>query len=322
MNKLVTIAIPVYKRLNTLPQALQSVAAQDYPNIELIVSDNGENGSKVKEIADQCYPDSYRFRQNPFTVNISAHYNQLLEEATGEYFVALDDDDSLSSNFVSELTRILDKNAQVVVGIAKQHVVDDAGRILRQSSDQVPEFLTGGEFIRSWTSYGYESYSTMFAKTSEMRRCRGFPDFPRGTHIDDALLIKLCLNGHVAFSTRCTANWRWVESSFGWSMECGQLAEDTRQFLKFLNCDPVIRAFAVREPGQWAEFNAILTRLSWSTYLGRWNSIYKEQLPLREWIKAGFALPFIPEYYWSVQGAFRYRLMRGFISQAKRLLLA
>ena len=65
MSKLVTIGIPIYKRLTTLPQALQSVASQDYPDIELIVSDNGENGNKVKEIVEQCYPRPFRFRQNP-----------------------------------------------------------------------------------------------------------------------------------------------------------------------------------------------------------------------------------------------------------------
>ena len=53
MTKLATIGIPVYKRLNTLSNALQSVAAQDYPHIELIVSDNGTNGTKVRDIVEQ-----------------------------------------------------------------------------------------------------------------------------------------------------------------------------------------------------------------------------------------------------------------------------
>ncbi len=52
----VTIAIPVYKRLRFLPQCLQSIAEQDYPEIELLVSDNGENGQELRELVAEHYP--------------------------------------------------------------------------------------------------------------------------------------------------------------------------------------------------------------------------------------------------------------------------
>jgi GT2 family glycosyltransferase len=77
MTKLVTIGISIYDRLTTLPQALLSVASQDYPHIELIVSDNGQNKNKVKEIVEQWSPRPFRFGQNRSTVPISPHYNQL-----------------------------------------------------------------------------------------------------------------------------------------------------------------------------------------------------------------------------------------------------
>ena len=63
--KLVTIALPIYKRLEYLPHVLGIVAAQDYPDIELLVSDNGMNGTRVREIVEASYPRPYRFRQNP-----------------------------------------------------------------------------------------------------------------------------------------------------------------------------------------------------------------------------------------------------------------
>ena len=50
---LVTIGIPVYKRLQFLPQAVQYGVAQDYENVELIVSDNGVNGSAIPELVGQ-----------------------------------------------------------------------------------------------------------------------------------------------------------------------------------------------------------------------------------------------------------------------------
>jgi glycosyltransferase involved in cell wall biosynthesis len=306
MSKIVTIGIPIYKRLTTLPQALQSVAAQDYPRIELIVSDNGVNGNKVKEIVEQCYPQPFRFRQNPATVPISPHYNQLIEAATGEFCVILDDDDTLSPNFVSELVGLFDRHPEVAVAMAGQEVVDVSGKVLRRSSAQVPELLTGEEFIRTWNNYGFECYTAMMGRTAEMKQCGGYEDFPRGTHADDALLIKLGLTGSVAFSTRSTFRWRIAETSFGWSMSCEELAEDTRQFLSFLNSHPTVLAYASRKPELWAQLKPDLMKMGWYTYYERWAGLYRDRLSFMEWIKAGFAMPFIAEYYRGVRSTLWY----------------
>ena len=306
MSELVTICIPIYKRLTTLARALLSVAAQDYPHIELIVSDNGQNGNKVKEIVEQWYPRPFRFRQNPSTVPISPHYNQLIEAATGQYCVVLDDDDTLSPDFVSELAGILDANPEVVVALAPQESVDAAGKVLHRSSDQLPRILSGEDFIRSWNGHGFECYTAMLGRTALMRACGGYENFPRGTHSDDALLIKLCLNGSMAFGQHCTFRWQINDSSYGWSMSCDELAEDTRQFLRFLEHHPTIVAYAARQPGQWKELKPLLLKLGWFTYFERWSTIYKERMPYGQWAKAAFAMPYISEYYQSVRSPLRY----------------
>lgn len=317
MTKLVTIGIPVYKRLNTLSNALQSVAAQDYPHIELIVSDNGMNGTKVRDIVEQWYPRSHRFRQNPVTVNIAAHYNQLLEAASGEFFVALDDDDTISPNFASELVGIFDRHPDVTVALARQKVVDEAGKVMRESSDRLPEIVSGEEFIRSWSKYGFECYTTMIGITSEMRRCGGFPHFPNGTHVDDAMLIKLCLGNSVGFGTNCFANWRWAETSFGWSLKLKELAQDTVEFHQFLTHDPVVLSYAGRHPDRWTELRAALGRMNWHTYFDRWDTMYKKRMSYGQWVKAAFALPYIPEYYRYVRSSLRYGTQEELINQLK-----
>ena len=73
---LVTIAVPLYKRMHFLPGALKSIAAQDYPAIEVLVSDNGENGAELRELVAQHYPGSFTFRRNETTVPMSIHFNQ------------------------------------------------------------------------------------------------------------------------------------------------------------------------------------------------------------------------------------------------------
>src|SRR5688500_1617447 len=112
MDKLVTIGIPVYKRLEYLPNVLRIVGAQDYPNIDLLVSDNGLNGTAVQDTVVKHYPKPYRFRQNAATVSGSNHWTQLIENANGEYFVLLADDDEITPNFVSTLVRLLEKHPE------------------------------------------------------------------------------------------------------------------------------------------------------------------------------------------------------------------
>ena len=318
MKKLVTIAVPVYKRLDYLVDAIKSVAAQDYPHIELIVSDNGENGSKVRELVEHWYPRPFRFRQNPRTVPLPQHYNQLIEVATGDYFAFLDYDDMLSPNYVSELVRIMEARPDVAVGLARVEVVDIAGQYLRASSAQIPEFMSGPDFIRAWTDYGFESYATVLGRTAYIKEDGGHPNIPGGTHTDDAILIKLCLRGSVAISQRCSFRWRFSPVSFGWSMKCASLAEDTRQYLKFVDRDPALRRYAATEPQQWRAIKPHLSRLGWQTYLERWQGMYQEQTPFLQWVRGAFAMPWVPEYYRAVASTLRWGLHERAVRRVKK----
>jgi glycosyltransferase involved in cell wall biosynthesis len=243
-SPLVTIGVPIYKRLETLPRALASVAAQDHPSIELIVSDNGANGQVLEDIVRASYPRPFRVRRNDVTVPICAHYNQIIAAATGTYLVLLDDDDAISPTFVSDLVTILDERPDVAVGIGRQDIIDSAGGLVGRSSPDIPTFMAGEELIRSWTATGIESFSTMLARTADVRHCGGFPDFPHGAQSENALIVKLCLGHTVAYAPTATYFYYVSGTSYGLSSGWKSLAEDTRQFLRFLDDDPVLQAYA------------------------------------------------------------------------------
>jgi glycosyltransferase involved in cell wall biosynthesis len=297
MAGLVTIGIPVFKRLDTLHKAVQSVALQEYPHIELIISDNGLNGSRVREIVDQWYARPYIFRQNSTSVNLPTHYHQILAAASGEYFVWLPDDDTISPNYISELVCILDQHPDVSIALARQEIVDRSGRVLGQSSDQVPDFMTGEDFIRAWAMNGFGSYTSILARTSDIRRCGGYPNFSGGTCVDDALVIKLCLGRWVASGKKCFYRLGCEESSYGFSLPCERLAKDVNQFLKFLDSDDTLLSYARRHGNQWAELKQSIVEMTWKTYHYRWATMYRRRLSFPKWVRVAFALPFIPDYY-------------------------
>ena len=302
MNKLVTVGIPVYKRLNFLPQALRSVAAQDYPAIELIVSDNGQNGAKIPEIVDQYYGRPYRFRQNATTVECSAHYNQLLNEASGDYAVFLGDDDEISSNLVSDLVRLLEKYPDAPVAIPKQELMDEGGITFKSSSNDVPEILSGEEFIRGWCLYTYrfETFSTVLLRTAEARRYGGYPIMPSANGDENLLMIKLCLGKSIALSGNSTVRKRHYETSLGLACDYQNLVDATKLFMKLVDEDPIIQQFARRHPDRWAESRELLAKMSWGTCFYRWKDMYRDRLPTLKWMASAFRMPYIQAYYAAV----------------------
>ena len=320
MGRSVTIGIPVYKRLHCLPQALQSVTKQDYSDIELLVSDNGLNGTKVRQIVDEWYSRPYRFRQNSVTVNVADHYNQLIQEANGRYFVTLDDDDTISPNFISELVGILEDNPHVAIAMGQQQVVDASGRFLQQSSVDVPDFLTCEEFVRSWTKYGFANYTTFLTRTKDIRACGGFPDYPRGYHIEDAVILKLCLGRSIAFSKRCTFYLCRSDSSMSASMGYEDRAVATSRFLTFLDSNPEILDYQRTQPELWGELKNIMATMTWRTYLHHLESLNKQKMSMFQWAKAACALPLIPDYYRAVRSLLFGAAREAIGTRAKRLL--
>jgi hypothetical protein len=215
MDKLVTIGIPIYKRLEFLPNALRVVAAQDYPHIDLLVSDNGVNGTAVSDLVDRHYARPYRFRQNEATVSPSTHFTQLIQHARGEYFVALPDDDEITPNFISELLRVIERHPEASAAFGREEAIDPAGRVIRQSKDTIPEVLSGFDFIKTtWGTREYRlgSFCTYLTRTETLLSCGGFPDIWAGTSDEDLLAVKLALDSSIAFSTRCSYRKRYETS--------------------------------------------------------------------------------------------------------------
>jgi glycosyltransferase involved in cell wall biosynthesis len=303
MQKQVTIGVPIYKRLNYLPDVLRIVAAQDYPNVELLVSDNGMNGRRVHEIVAAHYARPHRVRQNPSTVPMSLHFNQIINDAAGDYFVLLADDDEISANYVSELLRLMERNPQTAVAFGIQETVDEAGNVVARSSDVLPGILSGTDFIRSaWGTheYGYKSFSTFLARTADLRACGGFPDFCVGRGNDDALVVKLCLNSYVAFTSQCVFRKRFYAASFGFSASVADIGKAMRDFLRFLESDDTIRRFAHDHPARWRDAKHCLIEMIWKTYHETWADTPDGRRHPLQWAKAGFAMPFIPAYYRAV----------------------
>ena len=88
-NPLISILIPTYNNGKYISQAIESVYAQNYDNMEIIVVDDG-SADNTKEIVEQYKDIKYFYTEHkgiPFVRNLA------LEKSKGEYIAFLDSDD-------------------------------------------------------------------------------------------------------------------------------------------------------------------------------------------------------------------------------------
>lgn len=316
-GKRVTVGIPVYKRLEYLPSALRSVAAQEYPDLELLVSDNGENGPELEALVREHYPRPFRMRRNDVSVPaMSRHFNQVVESAEGEYFVLLCDDDAIGPHFISKLIAPLERDPEIAVAIPNVEVIDAAGRPRQREVRHPPDVFSGVEFARMWMGGGYSfwTFVTVMARTSEIRAVGGYPEMPTGD--DDGLILKLTLGRKAAYVKDAIFRHRWYESSAGLAIDPWELANHIRRWLAFLDDDPVLHRFAAADPVAWREVRGLMVQKAWKTFRHRYRTMYRDRMSGPGWVRAGFALPFIADYYrWLIP-----YLLRAGLALPKRLI--
>lgn len=98
MNTKVSCVIPSYKRANTLKRAIDSVLAQTYSNIEVLIVDDNIEGDEysiaLHKIINE-YKDNPRviFVSQPKHINGAEARNAGIRAAHGEWIAFLDDDD-------------------------------------------------------------------------------------------------------------------------------------------------------------------------------------------------------------------------------------
>lgn len=168
---LVSICIPTYNGEKYLQEALDSVKAQTYKNIEVIISDDNSI-DKTIEICTQFQ------REVDFPVHIFSHtpdgiganWNNSIEKANGNYIKLLFQDDVLKDNCIETMLSILKKNNLEVV-VCKREIIDEDSRIVEggewfnkykdlQALLKIPEQELFILSRKNLVNYDYQTYSS------------------------------------------------------------------------------------------------------------------------------------------------------------------
>jgi glycosyltransferase involved in cell wall biosynthesis len=197
-SPLVTIGLPVFNAERHLRQALDSLLGQDYPNVEVIVSDNASEDATA-EICKSYSERDGRLHYHRAEHNMGAtwNFNRVFALARGEYFMWAAHDDARDPRYVSACVAALRRQPDAVLCCTGIRFIDADDRTI-----DVPAYVAGirptgktpGERLRqvaracNW----YDVYG--LARTSALGQTRrAVPTWG----FDVVVTLELCLRGAV-----------------------------------------------------------------------------------------------------------------------------
>jgi glycosyltransferase involved in cell wall biosynthesis len=113
-NSLVSIVIPLYNQGIYIDETLESVEKQSYPNMEVIIVNDGSNDEYTLEKIKQLLRDGYKVIDK-VNGGLASARNYGITQAKGKYIVALDSDDIIHPDYISKCVEKIEKTDYRIV---------------------------------------------------------------------------------------------------------------------------------------------------------------------------------------------------------------
>ena len=192
---LVSVALPVYNGENYIRQALDSILAQTYHPLELILSDNGSTDATPSICREYAARDS-RIRYYGEEKNRGAtwNFNRVIDMARGEFFRWASHDDVCAPELLERCLAVMLARPEVVLCFPRTRIIGPAGEFqfdypvcLRTDSG------SAGERFREIISKDHACFQIFgMMRTEVLRRT---PRMGYGVGTDRNLLAELSLMG-------------------------------------------------------------------------------------------------------------------------------
>jgi len=154
---LVTIGIPTYNRASGyFKEALECALVQDYPNLEIIISDNCSTDN-TESVVESYHDSRINYIKQSTALHPNDNFNFCLNSAKGDYFLLLHDDDLVDADFVETCLKAVNYRFDVGLIRTGARLIDTDGKVIGEKKNFMQD-LSIEDFILSWL----ESKTWMF----------------------------------------------------------------------------------------------------------------------------------------------------------------
>ncbi len=185
-NPLVSIGVPTRNRAASLRRSLESILAQDYSPIEVVISDNCSDDDTEQVCREIAAADArVRYVRQPRNIGLYGNHNFCMDAARGEFLCLFHDHDRYDSRIVSEYVAFLRAHPRVGIVCADWDLIDDHDVQVGVRALPQPAVTPGLEYIAQTIRSGRSSVGTpgLMVRGEALGTARFAPDAP--THFGD-----------------------------------------------------------------------------------------------------------------------------------------
>lgn len=216
LNPLVSIAVPTCNRAAVLRESLENICGQDYPRLEILISDNCSTDGTEQVCRAAAAADS-RIRYIRQAQNIGIHENHdfCMDEARGEFLCFFHDHDRRDSRFVSKQVEFMRQHPRVGAVGSDWELIDDAGTRLGVRSFRGPSVSAGVTYTTRTIRSGRSSIGIPggMIRMEALGAARFGPDVPIGFG-DFPIWFRVAENWDIGHIHEPLSSWRQNVVSF------------------------------------------------------------------------------------------------------------
>ena len=156
--KKVSIGITVYNQAHYIGQAVESALAQDYPNLEVVVSDNHSTDAIDLAMNKYLHDSRVKYFRNEQNIGMIANARKALYEySSGELALHLDGDDFLiDPGYISKAVDLLERHQLVMVFSRLKAFYEQENLFVEDKvNSNLPQIMDGDWFFLNF----YKGYS-------------------------------------------------------------------------------------------------------------------------------------------------------------------
>lgn len=199
-NPRVSIIVPTFNRADFLKAAVASALAQNYGNVEVLVSDNASTDGTQAAVAGFLKDPRFKYYRNETNLGMVRNWRKaLVELAAGSWFLILSDDDWLLDNaYISKAVSLIREEKDLAMVYANGFIDNGSERVpLTLPFGRVED---GKKIFLTRNLLGQQDFTlcnVLFNRELAIKAGAFLNNNDLAS--DSELFLKLCLSGKVGF---------------------------------------------------------------------------------------------------------------------------